>query len=316
MPTFSRPIYLSVCLLLASLATSPAQTITYSAPLDVTHDKPFVMVMINGKGPFRFVIDTGTGGQAFITPQLAKELELTPVGYVRLNDLSGKGGQRVPLLLLPSLVVAGVEFSQVTAAQHEFNDADGPCQGLLGFPLFRDFLMKIDYPHQRLSLRQGELVPDGEHTVLPFRMPDHVPIVPMRIGNKWVEAQIDSGGTGLSLPEKLAEQVSFASDPTLFSNAQSMSTRFQTKAAKLGTDVHLAGYSFKKPFVEINPAFPMINFGSSALQTFAITFDQKNSLVQLESLQRTIRLTATSTPMRMENSVALNPRDAKLVPVN
>ncbi len=142
MPRFLRPIYLSVCLLLAGLATSAAQTITYSAPLEITHDKPFVMVMINGKGPFRFVIDTGTGGQAFITPQLAKELGLAPVGYVRLNDLSGKGGQRVPLLLLPSLVVAGVEFSQVTAAQHEFSDADGTCQGLLGFPLFQDFLLE------------------------------------------------------------------------------------------------------------------------------------------------------------------------------
>ncbi len=138
----------------------------------------------------------------------------------------------------------------------------------------------------------------------------------MRIGSIRVEAQIDSGGTGLSLPEKLAEQMRFASDPTLFSNAQSMSTRFQIKAGKLATDVRLAGYSFKKPFVEINPAFPMINFGSSALQTFAITFDQKNSLVQLESVQRTIHLSATPTPMRLENSVALNPRDASLVPVN
>ena len=316
MPTSFRRIYLNVSLLLASLATSAAQTITYSAPLEVTHDKPFVMVMIDGKGPFRFVIDTGTGGQAFITPQLARELGLTPVGYVRLNDLSGKGGQRVPLLLVPSLVVAGVEFSQVTAAQHEFSDADGTCQGLLGFPLFRDFLLKLDYPNQRISLRQGELVPDGERSVLPFRMPDGVPIVSMRIGGMRVEAQIDSGGSGLSLPEKLAEQMRFASDPTLFSNAQSMSTRFQIKAAKLATDVHLAGYSFKKPFVEINPAFPMINFGSSALQTFAITFDQKNSLVRLEAEQKTIRLSATPTPMRMENSVALNPRDASLVPVN
>ena len=38
--------------------------------------------------------------------------------------------------------------------------------------------------------------------MLPFRMPDGVPIVALKIGEQQLEAQIDSGGTGLSVPEK------------------------------------------------------------------------------------------------------------------
>ena len=49
----------------------PAQTGPHSAPMEVLHGKPYVMVRINGKGPFRFILDTGTGGDAIVTPELA-----------------------------------------------------------------------------------------------------------------------------------------------------------------------------------------------------------------------------------------------------
>ena len=34
----------------------------HSTSMEVTHGRPYVMVTINGRGPFRFIIDTGTGG--------------------------------------------------------------------------------------------------------------------------------------------------------------------------------------------------------------------------------------------------------------
>ena len=63
--------------------TSAVQSEVYSAPLEIIHDKPYVSVMVNGRGPFRFLIDTGTGGQALVTPELAEEL-LLPVAGVHI----------------------------------------------------------------------------------------------------------------------------------------------------------------------------------------------------------------------------------------
>ena len=40
-------------------------------------------------------------------------------------------------------------------------------------------------------------------------------------------------------------------------------------------------YTFTHPVVEIHPAFPLVNFGSPPMQSFAITFDQKSLLVRL-----------------------------------
>jgi predicted aspartyl protease len=293
----------------------PALDTTHSAPLELSHGKPFVMVTINGKGPFRFVIDTGTGGEAFVTPELADQLNLPSAGQGRLSDPSGQGSRRVQIVLLQSLEVAGVEFTGVKASRHTLSEVDGTCQGLLGFALFRDYLLTLDYPHRRITLTSGALEPDGEHSVLPFRMPDGIPIVPLRVGGLQIEAQIDSGGSGLSLPESFVSRLKFSSVPAAFGNAHSLSTRFLIKAGTLASDISLGGYTFTRPFVEINPAFPLANFGSCPMQSFAFTFDQKNSLVRFEARQPVLHLSATPTPVRRENAPANEPLDPTLVPV-
>jgi len=296
-------------------AVPPAQEASHIAPMDVIHAKPFVMVMVNGKGPFRFVVDTGTGGQALVTPELADTLGLPAAGRAHLNDPSGLGGKSAPVVLIESLEVAGVEFRAVKAVRHVLNGEDGACDGLLGFTLFRDYLLTLDYPNRRMTLNAGALAPDGENSVLPFRMPDGVPIAAMRIGTLRIEALLDSGGDGLSLPEGFVSRLKFAVDPVAFAAGQSFSTRFEIKAAKLAGEVRLGAYTFERPFVEIHAAFPLANLGSCPMQNFAWTFDQKNLLVRLEASRKRFRLTATPTAIRLANAPDMTPRDPGLVPV-
>ena len=75
------------------------------------------------------------------------------------------------------------------------------CQGVLGFPLFEDFLLTLDYPGRRMLLSTGILPEHAAGSLLPFRMQDGVPIAKLLIDGMNVDAQIDSGGSGLSLPE-------------------------------------------------------------------------------------------------------------------
>ncbi len=161
--------------------------------------------MVNGRGPFRFLIDTGTGGQALVSPELADELALPVVGHARLMDPSGKGEQRSDILLMHSLRIAGVEFEQVKAIRHKLYGEEDNCQGVLGFTLFKDYLLTLNFPERRIVLARGAITQDGGGSVLPFRMPDGVPIVSLRIDGQHMEAQIDSGGTGLSLPQVVAD---------------------------------------------------------------------------------------------------------------
>ena len=307
--------FIAAVMVAQTASKAASQIAPLSAPMELTHDKPFVMVMVNGKGPFRFVIDTGTGAEAFVTDALADQLGLSVTGYVHLSDASKQGGQRVPLVTIQDLEVAGVVFRDVKATRHALSDADVTCDGLLGFKLFRDYLLTLDYRARRMTLSSGSLEPDGEQSVLPFRMPDGIPIIPLHVGTLQIDAQIDSGGTGLSLPEEVASRLNFENAPSLFGIAQSFSSRFELKAARLTSDVQLGNYIFTRPFIEINPAFPLANFGSSAMQNFTFTFDQKDALVRFESSQQILQLAPTPTPMRMEKAPTYKPVDTSLVPV-
>ncbi len=286
----------------------------HSTFMEVTHGKPYVMVTVNGKGPFRFLVDTGTGGDAIITSELATQLDLPVAGEARLSDPSGQGGQSAPLRRIDTLSLAGVDFHAIKAVEHSLPVGDGACQGMLGFTLFRDFLLTLDYVNGRLILAGGELQSDGDKSVLSFRMPDGVPIARLTIGSHEVDAQIDSGGAGLSLPEHLVSQLRLTESPTLFASGQSLSTRFQIKVAKLANDVRLGDVTLDQPWVEINPAFPLANFGSCPMQHFIITFDQENHLVRLDGPRKRITLGVTPTPLRLTYQPG-NAAELALVPV-
>jgi predicted aspartyl protease len=304
-----------VLALLCASAGAGAQTIEHSQQMDEMYGKPYVMVMVNGRGPFRFVIDTGTGADALVTPQLAEQLGLPTVGHTALSDPSGQGSKRVPTVLMDTLDVAGVSFQNVRAVESGFFAESGTCQGLLGFTLFRDYLLTLDFPNRKVTLGTGSLTADGGRNVLPFRMPQGVPIASVRVdGLQPTDAQLDSGGGGLVLPEALAMHLKYDVAPVLFASGQSVATCFKLKVATLASDVKVGRYTFTHPVVEIHPAFPLINFGSPPMQSFAITFDQKNLLVRFEARQKKFTLQAPPSPPRMTNALSHQPPPG-LVPV-
>jgi len=268
----------------------------HSAPMELRHNLPFVQVMVNGKGPFTFGIDTGTGGEALVSPDLIQQLGLPVTGEEEVGDPSGHNSHKVPKVRIDSLKVAGVEFKNVEAVQHQPSPREGQCDGILGFVLFHDYLFTLDYPGNQLTLTSGSLKADGDSTVIPFTMPDNVPVIELSVGTQKVEADVDSRGAGLSLPEKFAAGLKFVSEPIVIGRGRTVSNEFEIKGAQLAGDIKVGGYTFPQPFVAINPLFPVGNFGSIALQHFAVTFDQKNKLLRLVAPSKTIAIPA---PQRM-----------------
>jgi predicted aspartyl protease len=302
--------------LTGTMVCAQPPTDVHSTEMVERYGKPYVMVTINGRGPFRFVIDTGTGGDALVTPELAAELALPSVGQATLSDPSGQGGKKVSIVRIDSLNLAGVEFTNIRAVTHTFYAEAGTAQGLLGFTLFRNYLLTLDFPARRVRLATGALTPDGEKSVLPFRLQAGVPVARLKVdGLEPVEAQLDSGGGGLVLPEQLAARLKYDVAPVAYAEGQSICTKFEIKAAKLGSDVKLGRYTFTHPFIEIHPAFPLVNFGSPPMQMFSITFDQKNLLVRFEATEKRFTISAPPSPPRMTNAPPSQPQQAGLVPV-
>lgn len=286
----TRILYCSVrVLILTMLATTIFAQDEGAVPIELRHGMPFVQVMVNGQGPFTFGIDTGSGGEAMVSPALAQKLALPSAGETEIGDPSGQNSHRVPVFRITTLKVAGgVEFRDIQAAQHQPSPREGQYDGILGFLLFHDYLFSLDYPHEQMKLSYGSLTPDDGKTVVPFTMPHNVPLIELRVGTKTIGAHIDSGGMGLSFPQEFAKGLAFASEPVVLGRGHTISSDFEIKGAQLADEVKLAGYTFAHSFVEINPVFPVANFGSIPLRHFAVTFDQKNKLVRFVAVDRTI----------------------------
>jgi predicted aspartyl protease len=261
-----------------------------SARLELRHGVPFVKVMIDGKGPFTFVIDTGTSSEAIVTPALAAELGLPVVEHRHLTDLGGQNVQSVDVVAIHKLSVAGTEFQAVRADVHSALATIGPYDGILGFRLFRDKLMTLDYPQRRLLLSDGDSLQSSDPNVLPIQMSRSVPTVMLEIGDERVEAQIDSGGRGLCIPESVAQGLKFEGSLDVVARGHTQVSSFPILGGTMNGEVEFAGYTFSKPFIEIIPDFPVADVGAGTLQDFAVSFDQRHCLARFLAGRKTLHI--------------------------
>ncbi|HKV91639.1 MAG TPA: retropepsin-like aspartic protease [Candidatus Angelobacter sp.] len=272
-----------------------AQEVIASAPLELRGNLPNVQVMVNGRGPFTFAIDTGAGGEALASPRLVEQLGLPVIGEEQVGDPSRLNGKKVAVLRIDSLKVAGVEFKNVRTA--EFPSADRDFDGILGFPLFHDYLFTLDYLNAQMILARGSLPKADGNEIVPFTMPDNVPVIELTVGPQKIDAHVDSRGRALSVPAKYAADLKFVSEPIVIGRGRTVSNEFEIKGAQLASDVKLGGYTFTKLFLTLNPIFPIGNFGAAALRNFAVTFDQKNKLVRFVAKDKNIALPPPARPV-------------------
>ncbi len=266
-----------------ALATTAAQAAGgCSIPLKLRRGVPFLQVMVNGRGPYTFALDTGTSREAIVTPRLVSELNLPLLGRTRLVDLRGTGGQTVDEVLVRELELSGHGFHAVRAMVHASLGTLGPYDGVLGFPLFRENAWTLDFPQRCLRLDEAGLRAGAGPDVLPFAIPRNVPVVALTIGVHEVLAQIDTGGGGIDLPGSAAAVVQFARHTEVEVRADSQLSKFRLRGGVLKGELTVGGHIFREPFVEIGEEVPVGNLGALSLRDFAITFDPGQGLVRFQ----------------------------------
>ena len=264
---------------------------------------PLVQVRIDGQGPFSFVVDTGTNCETILSPRLAKRLGLQATGHISITDLGGHGTRTLDTAQLKTLSLAGTEFRTVQAVLTDLPDGDSVLDGILGFGLFRGVLLTLDYRRHRLILQSGSLAgTSGEHLV-PMRTANGIPLVEISVAGAKIDAGIDSGGLGLSIPAAMAGQVHFDSGIETVAWGRTQVSSFALRGAVLDGAVEVAGFRFERPWVELNPLFGIANIGSGALRDFVVTFDQRNKLVRLSSAAKPHRLVK---PMNLQNAARMD----------
>ncbi len=276
----------AIIFLVACVVSVAAQNSSVAvAPMQFRGLMPVIEVKLNGQGPFAFTIDTGAGMQADIDTSIAAQLKLQPNGKVLNGDPSGENDREVDTARIDSIAFGGAEFRNVTAVvrpqriTRDYPDVDG----ILGFALFTDYLLTLDYPAMEVRLARGALPAANGNDILSFEIENRIPVIEVAIGKIRVRAHIDSGNfvAGFILPEELVEQLQLLSQPVTVGRARSVSNQIEIKQAQLRDTIHIGRYGYPQATITF-PALSDTNVGLKILREFALTFDQKNRRMKLD----------------------------------
>jgi hypothetical protein len=154
-------------------------------PLGTSRRHTDVDVWLSERGPFRFQADTYASTQVCLDDDLGAELDLPVVGTGRNSD--GHTTRTVEFVAVDELRLGGATFRGLRALVDDYDmvptSKGGSLQGIPGFALFRELLLTVDYPGERLVLRRGQLRADAPG-VLPHVAPDGAPDVRLRVGGR------------------------------------------------------------------------------------------------------------------------------------
>ena len=151
-------------------------------------------VMVNGKGPFRFVIDTGAS-RSTLAPHLAKSLGLVQASgrNVMLNGVTGAA--EVTTVAVDSIEIGALKFEKQNLPVI-FTSIMGNADGILGVAGFQDQRIDVDFKRDRVSVQEsnGHRPHYSMVTARAERNTNGLMIVDIRVGRRIrAKAVIDTG---------------------------------------------------------------------------------------------------------------------------
>lgn len=245
---------------------------------------PTITAMVNGRGPYRFGVDTGAPGYLRISPRLSTALGLQPAGEALTGDPSGRNPVRVSTYQVESLAFGGLTFSAIWTSQLSIpNPALAELDGIIGIGFFESFLLTMDYARGRLTAERGAL-PESGPGIVPFDLDRGMLItIPVAIGTTAHRVHLDTGNTrqALIFPEAAIASLPTRGPAREAGRARTVSQEFVFQAIALTAPVTVGGTTL--PVAEVTWPSPadVGNLGSAALQGLVLQVDQRNRRVRI-----------------------------------
>jgi hypothetical protein len=166
-----------------------------TVPFELLNNHLYVEVKLDGKGPFKLILDTG--GANVITPEMARALGVKAEGKVEGHGV-GEQSADMGFAKLGSIELGGITLRDqlfVVLDLGSLAAAEGvPQQGIVGYEVFKRFVVRVDYEHRMLTLTlPSAFAYHGNGIVVPFKFNEHVPEVEGAIDGLAGAFDIDTG---------------------------------------------------------------------------------------------------------------------------
>jgi predicted aspartyl protease len=151
-----------------------------------------VPVSIGGRGPYRFIVDTGAE-RTSIAEELASDLKLGLGTRARLHSMTEVS--RIQTVLIPALEVGGRSIRGINAPALERRNIGA--EGILGVDTLQTQRVSFDFARQQmtvtLSRKREEIWPDGTIVVTAKNRLGHLVMVDASVDGQKVWVILDTG---------------------------------------------------------------------------------------------------------------------------
>jgi Aspartyl protease len=239
--------------------------------------RPVVEVYVNGKGPYRFIFDTGASATV-ISTELINDLGLSSAAgmsfFIRVDELR----------------VAGARINGLSAARISMLGGlggDNPPKGVLSASAFPGSLVRLDYPGRQVHIEEGQLPPADNRRIFEYDRDQTLPVVPIRIAGRETHVHLDSGSPfGLMLPNHFLKELKLTAEPVALRRARTNAGDFAVTGAGVDGAIELGDYTLDIPQVRFSDLRPgpepgIGNIGYEVLRRFVVTLDSKNRRIGL-----------------------------------
>jgi hypothetical protein len=266
-----------------------------TVPFELLNNHLYVEVKLNGKGPFKLILDTG--GANVITPDTARALGVKAEGKIEGHGV-GEQSADVAFAKLGSIELGGITLRDQLFAVFDLGSlaaAEGmPQQGIIGYEVFKRFVVRVDYEHRTLTLTlPSAFAYHGTGVVVPFKFNDHVPEVEGAIDGIAGTFDIDTGSrASLDLLGPFVEEHGLRAHyaPKLEGvSGWGLGGAARAQFAR-AESLRLGGLEIPHPVIELtrqtkgafSNKFVAGNVGGALLRRFNVTFDYSRQQIIFE----------------------------------
>ena len=169
-------------------------------PFRTVNNHVIVDVLVNGRGPYPFLVDTG--GHDIVTPAIIEELSISSErcdadGWCKVTRRSTAGFARIE-----SLSIGGVVLHDQTVLTLDFSplSVEGiRLGGMLGVEFMERFVVRLDYGTKMMTITDRTLpnaVERDSAVAVPFQLYEHMPQVLGDFDGRPARFDIDTGARG------------------------------------------------------------------------------------------------------------------------
>lgn len=240
---------------------------------------------------YRFMIDTGSS-VTLVSPTLAaalkqKESRKNPPRTLPVRGANGREVE-LPAITLRRFRLGEAHFERVPAIVYDFSELSAhlglAIDGVIGFPLFRDALLTLDYPAAQLEIAPHPVVApppvrQPRTSVIAYNRDKATPHIPVQMDNESFFVLIDSGSDGGLALNPTGLHPRFAHGPRVGMIVSSLDGDKRQLVGRLEQNIIIGTQLVQQPVVDLTEHLSSI--GGELLQHFRATFDQQRHLVTL-----------------------------------